>query len=60
MTEAQREAAQLTRRISVHHQECQVCQRGGQLQITRGRLRRVACEVERALFTALARAQAED
>jgi hypothetical protein len=56
-TVQQREAAQLARRISVHHRECGTCQRGGRLVLGPGGARRARCEAERALFAALAGAQ---
>jgi hypothetical protein len=56
-TVQQREAAQLARRISAHHQECRTCQRGGRLTLRPGGLTRVRCETERGLFAQLDRAR---
>jgi len=56
---ARREALTVARRISVHHQDCRTCQRGGRLTLRPGGLTRVRCEGERGLFAELGKAQQE-
>jgi hypothetical protein len=46
-------AAQLARAISAHHQDCEVCRRGGTLALTRRGLARVPCPLEAELFRQL-------
>ena len=50
-------AAMIAGQISVHHQACAVCQRGGLLRLGPGGAARQQCETERALFAALSQAR---
>lgn len=56
---ARARAAVLARSISVHHQECKACQRGGNLGYGPRGVRRFRCRDEAALFSELAFCQRE-